>query len=877
MKSDEIRKTFLEFFRERGHRIVKSSSLIPMDDPSLLFTNAGMVQFKSVFTREETRPYNRATTCQKCMRAGGKHNDLDNVGYTARHHTFFEMLGNFSFGDYFKDGAIPMAWELLTEVFKLPKEQLWITIYQDDDEAFEIWHKKIGIPRDRIVRMGKKDNFWAMGNTGPCGPCSEIHIDQGPGVGCGRPDCKIGCECDRFLELWNLVFMQFNRHEDGSMTPLPRPSIDTGMGLERISAILQSVRSNYETDLFVPILSMVAEMAHITYGEEERQDIALRIIADHSRSAAFLIADGVLPSNEGRGYVLRRIMRRGMRYGYLLGFHQPFLYKVSDKVIDMMGGIYPELVTHRETIGKLIYSEEDRFSSTLNNGMKLLNETLNALKEKGETVIPGEIVFKLYDTFGFPVDLAEDIARETGMSLDHMGFQKRMERQRERAQKAWKGSGEKEIPPIYRKLRSQLGGVTFRGYETTKLETVVHALIREGKSVDKAHRGEMVEVVTSETPFYGEAGGQIGDRGTVSGENLAAEVLDTQKPLPDFIVHKVKILEGTLSVGDKITLNVDAERRQAIACHHSATHLLHAALRQILGEHVRQAGSHVTDSRLRFDFTHFQALRPREIQQIERMVNAKIQENLPFIKEEKPFDEAILTGALAFFGDKYGEVVRVVQVPGYSIELCGGTHVERTGDIGVFFIVSEESVASGVRRIEAVAGAAAVRYAQQQRELLEGVARQLKVPPQEVKKRVASLQDEMRAYEKKIQALETQITTSRVSGLVEHAREINGIKLVASIVPDVDPKVLRLLGDEIRNRLKRCIVILGSGRDSKAHLLVMVSGELMDRYPANDIIKRLAPVIGGQGGGRKDMASAGGKQPENLEKVMKVVGTILSD
>ena len=877
MKSDEIRKTFLEFFRERGHQVVKSSPLIPMDDPTLLFTNAGMVQFKSVFTREETRPYSRATTCQKCMRAGGKHNDLDNVGYTARHHTFFEMLGNFSFGDYFKEGAISMAWELLTQVFKLPKEQLWITIYQDDDEAFDIWHKKIGIPEVRIVRMGEKDNFWAMGNTGPCGPCSEIHIDQGPEVGCHRPDCQIGCDCDRFLELWNLVFMQFNRHEDGRMDPLPRPSIDTGMGLERIAAILQSVHSNYETDLFVPIINMVARMAHVSYGEEERHDIALRIIADHSRSAAFLIADGVLPSNEGRGYVLRRIMRRGMRYGYLLGFQKPFLYQVADRVIEMMGDVYPELMTHRETISKLIYSEEDRFSSTLNNGMKLLNETLEVLKEKGETVIPGDVIFKLYDTYGFPVDLAEDIARETGLTLDHAGFQARMEEQRERAQRAWKGSGEKEVPPVYRKLKSQLGNVAFRGYEETSLETVVHAIVRDGETVDEGREGETVEMITPETPFYGEAGGQVGDRGMARGQNLEAEVLDTQKPLPDFTVHRVKILKGPLSVGDKVVLEIDTRRRGETARHHSATHLLHAALRQVLGEHVRQAGSHVSDTRLRFDFTHFQALRPTEILQIEALVNEKIQENLPFVKMEKSYDEAIKAGALAFFGDKYGDVVRVVQVPGYSTELCGGTHVERTGDIGACFVVSEESVASGVRRIEAVAGAAAIRYVQQQREILEGVARQLKVPPQDARKRAASLQEELKAYEKKIQALEFKMTSSRISDVIARAKEVNGVKLVASVIPDAEPKALRSMGDEIKNRLDQCVLILGSRNKTKAHLLVMVSREITDRYDANAIIKKLAPLIGGQGGGRKDMASAGGKQPENLEKALALADTLLSD
>jgi len=870
MKSHDIRRIFLEFFKDQGHQIVKSASLIPMDDPTLLFTNAGMVQFKSVFTQEESRPYKRATTCQKCMRAGGKHNDLDNVGYTARHHTFFEMLGNFSFGDYFKEGAIIMAWELLTEVFKLPKEQLWITIYQDDDEAYDIWKKKIGIPAERIVRMGEKDNFWAMGDTGPCGPCSEIHIDQGPEVGCRRPECKIGCDCDRFLELWNLVFMQFNRQSDGTMIPLPHPSIDTGMGLERISAILQSVQSNYETDLFTPIINLVAEMAKISYGEAENQDVALRIIADHSRASAFLIADGVLPSNEGRGYVLRRIMRRGMRFGYMLGFHDPFLYKIADKVIDMMGDVYPELMAHRETIGKLVYSEEDRFSATLNNGMKLLNETLDDLKTKNKTTIPGEIIFRLYDTYGFPIDLAEDIAREAGLTLDHAGFQALMEKQRERAQKAWKGSGEREIPAIYRKLNTQLNGVRFVGYERLRTQTTLFALIRDGHPVDQAGKGETVEIVTPETPFYGESGGQVGDRGMILSENATAKVIDTQKPLPDFLVHNVQVLEGVLKERDNVTLAVDEKRRQAITRHHSATHLLHAALRAVLGEHVRQAGSRVTDTRLRFDFTHFQALRPTEIQQIEEIVNEKIRANLPLIKEEMAFDDAIQAGALAFFGDKYGDIVRVVQVPGYSTELCGGTHVERTGDIGAFFIAGEESVASGVRRIEAVAGDAAIQHAQLQRKLLEEVARQLKVPPQEAQKRVAALQQEIKEYEKKFQSLEAKMASSRVSSLIAAAKKKNGYQFVSGSIPGADPKVLRTMGDEIRNKLGSCVVVLGSRNEHKAHLIVMVSKDLTDRIDANAIIKAIAPTIGGQGGGRKDMASAGGKQPEHLDQALKL-------
>ncbi|NIA11552.1 MAG: alanine--tRNA ligase [Nitrospiraceae bacterium] len=875
MKSTDIRETFLKFFESKGHARVKSSSLIPMDDPTLLFTNAGMVQFKSVFTKEESRPYQRATTSQKCMRAGGKHNDLDNVGVTARHHTFFEMLGNFSFGDYFKEGAITYAWELLTGVFGLPRDELWITVYRDDDEAFDIWKKKIGIPEKRIVRMGEKDNFWAMGDTGPCGPCSEIHIDQGPEVGCRRPECKIGCDCDRFLELWNLVFMQFNRKADGTMVPLPNPSIDTGMGLERISAILQGVQSNYETDLFIPIIQTIADMAGSAYGEDDRKDTALRIISDHSRAAAFLIADGILPSNEGRGYVLRRIMRRGMRFGHFLGFKKPFLYRVADYVIDMMGEIYPELVMHREAIEKMIYGEEDRFSSTLNNGLRLLNESLHDLSERKQTLIPGDVVFKLYDTYGFPVDLAEDIAKEAGMAIDHDGFQKQMTAQRERAQKAWKGSGEKEIPAIYKQVVAASGKVSFTGYDGLFLQTTVSALIKEGRQVTRAEKGETLEVITPRTPFYGESGGQEGDRGLLEGTHVTAEVLDTRKPLPDLIVHRVKILEGTLTVSDEITLTVDGERRGAIARHHSATHLLHAALRQTLGEHVRQAGSLVTEKRLRFDFTHFQAVRPVELTRIEDIVNGKIRENLPVEKAEKDFDTAVNEGALAFFGDKYGDVVRVIKVPGTSTELCGGTHVDRTGDVGAFFIVGEESVAAGIRRIEAVAGQPAVNYARKQRDILDGIAKRLKTPAREAEKKLAVLLDDIKGLEKKIRGMESKIVSGRVSELIDKAKTIGDISLVVSKIPGADPKRLRTMADEIRQRLDRCVVVLGSANGAKAYLIAMVSKDATDRVDASNLIKEISPTIGGQGGGRRDMASAGGKDPENLERALSLVEALI--
>ncbi|HFB83669.1 MAG TPA: alanine--tRNA ligase, partial [Thermodesulfatator sp.] len=684
LKGAEIRRLFLDFFADRGHEIVPSSSLIPADDPTLLFTNAGMVQFKKVFLGQERRSYRRAASCQKCIRAGGKHNDLENVGYTARHHTFFEMLGNFSFGDYFKAEAIEFAWEFLTEVLKLPRERLWVTVFRDDDEAAELWMKIAKVPADRIVRLGEKDNFWSMGDTGPCGPCSEIIFDQGPKVGCGRPECAVGCDCDRYLELWNLVFMQYNRTKDGRLEPLPRPSIDTGMGLERITATVQGKTSNYESDLFAGLLRRLEDLSGRRYGQEEKFDIAMRVIADHSRAAAFLIADGVLPSNEGRGYVLRRIIRRAARFGKILELTSPFLFSVARVVIEEMGQVYPELNQNQMTIEKVLEHEEQRFAETLEFGLRLLSQEIARLRSRGEEVIPGEFIFRLYDTYGFPYDIVRDVAIEAGLKLDMEGFSREMEAQRARSRAA-RRAADISAATIYQEMAQRGQGVRFVGYETTEAQSRLLAIVKEGREQPEARVKETVELIFEETPFYGEAGGQVGDTGLVVAPKGRARVEDTVR-VGDVFVHRAKVEEGRLAVGDVCQLVVLSDRRRAIACNHTATHLLHAALRQVLGEHVKQSGSLVAPDRLRFDFSHFEALTLEQIFAIEDLVNEKIRQDLPLQVEILPLKEALSRGAVALFGEKYGETVRLVSIPGFSQELCGGTHVSRTGEIGFFKI-----------------------------------------------------------------------------------------------------------------------------------------------------------------------------------------------
>jgi len=874
MTSNEIRKAFLKYFEERNHRIVSSSSLVPRNDPSLLFTNAGMVQFKGVFLNEESRDYCRATTSQKCVRAGGKHNDLENVGKTARHHTFFEMLGNFSFGDYFKEGAIEMAWDLLIHQWRLPAEKMWITIYLDDDEAFDLW-RKIGIPADRIVRLGEKDNFWAMGETGPCGPCSEIVIDQGESMGCGRPECAVGCDCDRYLELWNLVFMQFNRDIQGQMTPLAKPCIDTGMGLERISAILQGVRSNFETDLFTPIIHEIMQIGHLSYGQDPRADVSIRVIADHSRAATFLINDGVLPSNEGRGYVLRRIMRRAMRHGKMLGIDHPFLYQTSLRVVDLMKEAYPELRETEAIVSKVIRNEEERFAETLDSGLKILREALDQLKKKRETVLSGEVAFRLYDTYGFPLDLTSEILQEEGMRLDEEGFRGQMEEQRQKSKQAWQGIGEGKAKEIYRRL-IQEGVVTgFVGYEETQCESKILRLIQGDEWVFVAHEGDEVEVLTAKTPFYGETGGQVGDRGIIFQESFSVEVENTIRPLEGLIIHKGRIKRGIVREGMEATLKVDQERRQAIALNHTATHLLQAMLREVLGNHVHQAGSLVAPDRLRFDFTHFAPIEKKDLDQIEAMVNQKIRQNIRVETRIMNIEEALQTGAMALFGEKYGEKVRVVRVSDFSIELCGGTHTSRTGDIGIFKILHETGVAAGVRRIEALTGEGAYQFIREEERQLEAIAAQLKSSAGEISARVERLLQRQKELEREFESFQAKMANQEIAGLLSQTREVKGVKILSVRLDGKDPKRLREYVDHLKGKIGSGIILLGSQSETKVSLLMGVTEDLTSRFKANELVKKIALHVQGTGGGRADFAQAGGTDPGRLDEALKAIDDLI--
>lgn len=874
MTSDEIRRAFLNYFEERGHRVVRSSSLVPKNDPTLLFTNAGMNQFKGVFLGEETRDYTRAVSSQKCVRAGGKHNDLENVGKTARHHTFFEMLGNFSFGEYFKEGAIEMGWDLLIRQWGLPKEKIWITIYLEDEEAFELW-RKIGIPPERIVRMGKKDNFWAMGDTGPCGPCSEIIIDQGEEVGCGQPQCQVGCDCDRFLELWNLVFMQFNRDSSGNLHPLTKPCIDTGMGLERISAILQGVKSNYETDLFKPLLKEIEVLCQKGYGEDPRYDISMRVIADHARASTFLINDGVLPSNEGRGYVLRRIMRRAMRHGKILGMEAPFLDRISSKVVDLMKEAYPELRETETFVSKVIRNEEERFSETLDEGLKILREELEGLKRSGKRVLPGEVAFRLYDTFGFPLDLTTEILQEEGMSFDEDGFRAQMEQQRQKSKQAWQGMGEGRAKEVYRKLVSEGIKVDFTGYEELQSEAKILRLIRGNELVTFAEEGEEIEVVTEKTPFYGESGGQVGDRGVIFQEEFSLEVLDTVKPMEELVVHQVKVKRGRVSLGIEATLRVDSERRRATALNHTATHLLQAVLRETLGTHVHQAGSLVTPERLRFDFTHFTSIEEDELLRIEAMVNQKIRENLPVETKMMRVEEALQLGAMALFGEKYGERVRVVMVSDFSIELCGGTHTSRTGDIGLFKILSEAGVAAGVRRIEALTGEGAYRFIKEEERELKEITLSLKSTPGELKVRIERLLQRQKELEKEIQSFQDRSSHQELKALFSMVREIKGVKVLSARVDGKEVKRLREFVDQLKEMIGSGIVLLGSQVQDKVSLIMGVTSDLTGRYKANEMIKKVSLHVQGTGGGRPDFAQAGGSNPNQLDEALKSIDELI--
>ncbi len=879
MKASEVRSKFLEYFRERDHAVLSSASLIPSQDPTLLFTNAGMVQFKRIFTGEEPPQVPRAATSQKCLRVSGKHNDLENVGRTSRHHTFFEMLGNFSFGDYFKEKAIEYGWDFLTRVAGLDPSKLWITVFRDDDEAADIWRDRIGVPTDRIVRMGEKDNFWAMGDTGPCGPCSEIHIDQGVAVGCGRLGCALGCDCDRFMELWNLVFMQYNRDASGVMAPLPHPSIDTGMGLERIVAVLQGARSNYDTDLFRPIIDSMQELAGKPYGGSERDDVSMRVIADHARAVTFLISDGVSPSNEGRGYVLRRILRRASRHGRMLGLSEPFLYRVTDTVVRLMRGAYPELVDRGAFVARVVRREEERFLATLENGLKILEEELARLRSVKAPVLPGEVAFRLYDTFGFPLDLTEDIARDQGVRVDQEGFLRAMEEQRERARKAWKGSGEKAAPAIFTRdgsLRSR-----FCGYDMLSMRSRVKAiLVASDGRLDPgpvARQGDKVEIITEETPFYGEGGGQAGDRGLIFHDGGEARVENATHPVPLVTVHHAVITRGAIAVGDEVNLVVEADRRTATMLNHSATHLFHAALREVLGDHVRQAGSLVAPDRLRFDFSHFSQLTEEEIAQIEDLVNTQVRRNLAVQTFELPYREAIARGALAFFGDRYPERVRVIEMGDFSLELCGGTHVRRTGEIGYFKITAESGIAADTRRVEAVTGEGAHRVVKEEGERLARVGELLRTAPRDVVEKVSRMLESMRETQVAMESLRARKAQESAADLAGRAIDVGGVRAVIAEVEAEDPKALREIGDGVRQKLPSGIVVLGARRGGKASFLVTVSKDLTPRFHAGNLVKALAERVGGRGGGRPDRAEAGGTNTDALPAALEYAAQTLRE
>lgn len=871
MQSSEIRKLFLDYFVSKGHELVKSSPLIPKDDPSLLFTNAGMVQFKRVFLGEEQRPYSRATTCQKCIRAGGKHSDLENVGFTARHHTFFEMLGNFSFGDYFKRDAILFAWELLTEHFKLPKEKLWVSIYKDDDEAAEIWEEEIGIPSERIVRLGEKDNFWQMGDTGPCGPCSEIIIDQGEDFGCGQPDCSVGCDCDRFLELWNLVFMQYNRDEEGKLTPLPKPSIDTGMGLERITAVKQGKRTNFDTDLFEPIISEICSTLNVKYGKDRKTDISIKVIADHIRAATFLVAEGLIPSNEGRGYVLRRIIRRAGRHIKLLEYDKTAFYRFVEPVVYKLGEVYPEIVSERERIEKIIKIEEERFLRSLEKAQQIFDDIINNLKKTDSKLIPGHEIFKLYDTFGLPFDLIKEMAQDSELQIDEIGFQQELNKQRERARAAQK-SEEVGIGEVYKQLRPQSENLRFIGYTDYETETDIYAIVKNSERVNELNKDEEGEIFLFKTPFYAESGGQVGDTGMIISNSGKAEVYDTKK-ISGLHCHKVRVIEGTIKEGDKVFAKIDLERRKAIKRNHTATHLLHAALRTVLGEHVKQAGSLVAPDRLRFDFTHFEAVNDEELREIERIVNEKILENLPVKIEIKSLDEALNEGVTALFEDKYEDTVRVVKIVGFSKELCGGTHCDSTGEIGSFYIVSEGSVASGIRRIEAVTGIEAFKYSNINREQLKAISSILKSA--EPVKAVERLVAELKEKQQEIEVLKNKLISQNIEEIVKQAKEIDGVKALAVKLDGVDLKSLRTLSDKLKEKLHPAVILLISKADGQGILLLSVTKDITNKYDAGKLMRNIVQAVGGKGGGRQETAQGGCPDGESLEKVSEIFYSLI--
>jgi alanyl-tRNA synthetase len=878
MTGNEIREKFLEFFEKNNHSRIEDSSLVPQDDPTLLFTNAGMVQFKRVFMGEEKRDYKRAATSQRCVRAGGKHNDLENVGYTARHLTFFEMLGNFSFGDYFKEEAIQMAWEFLTVDLGLSKEKMWVSVFEDDDEAFELWEKIEDLPKGRIVRLGEADNFWAMGDTGPCGPCSEIHIDQGAEAGCGSPDCKMGCDCDRYLELWNLVFMQFYRDETGKMTPLPKPSIDTGMGLERIAAVVQGKLTNYDSDLFTPIINRIATLCGKPYGEDKRIDTAMKVIADHSRATAFLVADGMLPSNEGRGYVLRRIIRRAVRFGRSLGLEQAFLAEIAGEVISSMHGAYPHLSETAELLVKVVNHEEERFRETLDNGLAMLHDEISSLQEKDTAIVPGDFIFKLYDTYGFPVDIVRDVAIEHGLTLDETGFNAAMGAQRTQSKKSWKGGALAAMTPGVKALVDAGHKASFVGYAGHHAQSVISGLINaNGDPADTAQQGDTVSVFCPETPFYAESGGQIGDEGEIIGPNGSAKVLDTVTVADGLILHECEVTQGSLSLDDKVTLNVAEGRRQRIACNHTATHILHAAMKKVLGDHIKQSGSLVSPDRLRFDFTHFSPITAAELTSIETLANEEVRANTQLNTDMLEREEAIQSGAVALFGEKYGDQVRVVSIGDFSKELCGGTHVRAAGEIGLVKVTTETGIAAGVRRIEAITGPQAFKRFQDHENQLEKLATLLKIAPDKLDSKIEKLLSSKKEQQKEISRLTAKLSLSDLDGIINNAQEIDGIKVVVTKVVLDSPKTLREMGDKIRDKLGSGVVVLGGVYQDKATLLAIVTKDLTAQLKAGTIIKDVSKLVGGSGGGRPDMAQAGGPNYDKLDDALAAVNDIVKN
>jgi alanyl-tRNA synthetase len=868
---NDIRQRFLDFFAARGHRVVRSSSLLPANDPTLLFNNAGMNQFKDVFTGLEKRDYTRAASSQKCVRAGGKHNDLENVGYTRRHHTFFEMLGNFSFGDYFKAEAIDFAWDLITNVYGLDKDRLYVTVFREDDEAEELWQKVAGVPKSRIFRLDEKDNFWQMGDTGPCGPCSEIHYDLGPGTAePGRENEEFPLDGGgRFVEIWNLVFMQFNRDASGVMTPLPRPSIDTGMGLERIAAILQGKTTNYETDLIFPIVEKAGQIFGTPYGTSDRTDTVLRINADHARATAFLIHDGVMPSNEGRGYVLRKIMRRAMRNARLVGRNDPYLYELTGFVADLMSPAYPELMESVQRVARIVKDEEHRYATTFLVAEKVFNDELASLPAGAP--VPGHVSFRLYDTYGLALDEQEDMARDRGFELDREAFETEMRQQRERARASWKGAEKGTIAPAYQQLL-EAGKTKFLGYSDLEATSKVVGLLVNQQIVDSIGPHSEGELVLDQTPFYAETGGQVGDRGSLvnAAGDVVATVVDTYPAVPGLTVHKIKTL-ATLQVGEVLHSHVAEPERLSTQRNHTATHLLQAALRTVLGPHVKQAGSVVEPPRLRFDFSHYAALDPAEIAEIERLVNQEILRNEAVTTNVMPIDEAISTGAMALFGEKYGDEVRVVSIPNFSKELCGGTHVTRTGDIGSFKITGESSISAGVRRIEAITGEGAVSQFQQTSEAVQRISRMLRVAEPELVEQVDRLLAEKRAHERQIEALKTKIANSAAHDLEARSKEKNGVRYLAAQVDGLDRNQMKTLADNLRNKWKSAVVVLTSAEDGNVAIVAAVTKDLTSKIQAGKLVSSVALAVGGKGGGRPDMAEGGGKDASALPHALSAI------